>query len=476
MPPTHWLREPYLRWPVRATAVAVLAPGLVTLLAAFPVHIPSQVAALLYVPAVVGAAAFGGPIAGLGAALLSYLGLNYYFWAPLYSLAIDQTADLLAVVVFMVVALVIGLLVAWALAGRDRLRRRDRESRLLNDVVTRLLSGHPLEDVLEAFAGALVDMYGFQRAEVRTNVLGQEAVVLGGSREVPQRVEAFAVSMSIKKQELGTITVWPTRARRRIDRDEQDALRAYASQLALAFEGIRSTEEARKAKIEAEATRMRAILFSSVTHDFRTPLASIRASVTSLIDGDAGFTPESRRAHLDTINEEAGRLNRLVGNLLDLTRMRAGVLTPAKTGASIDEVIESVVARLRPLLVDRDVKLLVPDDLPEVPMDVMQIDQVLTNLIENAAKFSPPGSPLRISAGPRNGAVRVTVEDRGPGIPRFRRERLFEPFHRGDSELGAGTGLGLAIAKAIVEAHGGTIWLDDGPHGGLSVSFELLVG
>lgn len=473
---TSWLREPYIRWPVRATAVAVLAPAMVTATAALPVYVPSQVAALLYIPAVVGAAAVGGPIAGLGAAFLSYLGLNYYFWAPLYSLAIDHTADLLALVAFMVVALAIGLLLAAALAGRDRLARRERESRLVNDVVTRFLSGQSLKTVMDAFSAALIDMYRFHRVEVAAHALDSEVTAHAGAAEIPEQVEAYSVTMSIKQREVGTITVWPTARRGRVERDEQEALRGFASQLALAFEGIRSSEEARAARLEAEASRLRAVLFSSVTHDFRTPLSSITASVTSLLDERTGFSPESRRAHLSTIKNEAGRLNRLVANLLDLTRMRAGVLEPVKVGASIDEIIESVVSRLRPVLEERDVKLVLADELPEVPMDVVQIDQVLTNLIENAAKFSPPGTPLRISAGRENGAVRVTVEDRGPGIPRLQREHIFEPFQRGDSELGAGTGLGLAIAKAIVEAHGGRIWLDDAPHGGLSVTFELRVG
>lgn len=472
---TSWLREPYLRWPVRATAVAVLAPGLVTATAALPVYIPSQVAALLYIPAVVGAASVGGPIAGLGAAFLSYLGLNYYFWAPLYSLGIDHTADLLALVAFMVVALVIGLLLASAIAGRDRLARRERESRLVNDVVTRFLSGQSLKTVLDAFSRALVDMYGFHRVEVRAHAFDDEVVAQAGAIDVPDHVEAFTVSMLMKHREVGAITVWPTRARVRVDREEQDALRGFAQQFALAFEGIRSSEEARAARLEAETNRLRAVLFSSVTHDFRTPLASITASVTSLLDEATGFSKDLREAHLKTIKDEAGRLNRLVANLLDLSRMRAGVLEPVKVGASIDEIIESVVSRLRPVLEDRDVKLVLAEELPEVPMDVVQIDQVLTNLIENAAKFSPPGTPLRIYAGRDNGAVRVTVEDRGPGIPRLQRDHIFEPFRRGDSELGAGTGLGLAIAKAIVEAHGGRIWLDEAPHGGLSVSFELRV-
>lgn len=231
--------------------------------------------------------------------------------------------------------------------------------------------------------------------------------------------------------------------------------------------------EAREAREQAEINSARAALFSSVTHDLRTPLASITASVTSLLDDDAAFASEDRRELLDTIHHEAVRLNRVVGNLLDLSRMRAGALVPSRTLTGIDEVVDAVVTRLEPVLRSHTLVVRIEEGLPDLAIDVVQIDQVLTNLLENAARFSEAETPISVNADHHGEAVRIRVEDEGEGIPASDRDRVFEPFvHRAGSP---GSGLGLAISRAIVEAHGGTIWIDDGRSKGASVVFELPV-
>ncbi len=233
----------------------------------------------------------------------------------------------------------------------------------------------------------------------------------------------------------------------------------------------RREHEAREAREEAETNRSRAALFSSVTHDLRTPLASITAAVTSLLADEGNFTPDDRRELLDTIRHEAERLNRVVGNLLDLSRMRAGALVPKKTPASVDELIEGVLARLEPVLRNHRLRVDLPEDLPDVPIDVVQIDQALTNILENAARFTPEGRQIAVSARAPDAIVRVRVADEGRGVAAGERERMFEPFvHAEDSP---GTGLGLSIARAIVEAHGGSIRFEDHDGRGASVVFEL---
>jgi two-component system sensor histidine kinase KdpD len=162
----------------------------------------------------------------------------------------------------------------------------------------------------------------------------------------------------------------------------------------------------------------------------------------------------------------------LVGNLLDLSRLRAGALVPNKVQTALDEVIEGVVARLNRRLDGHEIEMNLRDDLPEVPLDIVQLDQALTNLIENAAKFGPSGSLITVGAVAAPDRVRVSVSDRGPGIPPADRTRVFEPFEVGDKSQG-GSGLGLAIARAVVVAHGGRIWIADAPAGGTSVVFEL---
>ncbi len=473
MSKTSWLREPYLRWPVRASAIAVIGPALVTLLAALPGTIPTEIAALLYIPAVVMAAAVGGPISGLGAALLSFQAMNYYFTDPLYTFGINNT-DLVALSVFMAVAIAIGMLVAATISGRVRVEKKEMEARVLNQLATRLLSGEAVEEVLRRFARSLVDMFRLARCEIVTDVTQGSIIAAQNGSEPGSQGQVFTAPLVAKGRQIGKLEVEVDATRSPLDRDERDVMRAFAGQMALALEGMRLSDEVRGARLDAEANRLRATLFSSVTHDLRTPLSSITASVTSLLDGE-DFSPSAKQEHLEMIRGEAERLNRLVANLLDMSRMRAGVLVPAKAPAAIEEVIESVLKRLRPQFGDRYVKLLFQDTLPEVPMDVVQIDQVITNLIENALKFSPPGSPLTISAHRWEGAVRVIVADSGPGIPKDEQDRLFEPFERGDGQHGPGTGLGLAIAKAIIVAHGGRIWVEDSPDAGLAVAFELLI-
>lgn len=231
--------------------------------------------------------------------------------------------------------------------------------------------------------------------------------------------------------------------------------------------------EAREAREEADTNRSRAALFSSVTHDLRTPLASITAAVTTLLADGATIDLQDSRELLLTIRHEAERLNRVVGNLLDLSRMRAGALVPARSVAAVDDVIEGVVGRLEPVLRNHRLGLTMPDDLPELPIDVVQIDQVVTNLLENAARFTPPGRRIDISVDAPDAVVRVRVQDEGRGVRPEDRDRVFEPFVRGDAS--SGTGLGLAIAKAVVEAHGGRIWIEPDDKTGTTVIFDLPV-
>ncbi|MGH3116437.1 MAG: sensor histidine kinase, partial [Gaiellales bacterium] len=278
------------------------------------------------------------------------------------------------------------------------------------------------------------------------------------------------VQLAARGREIGVIKVW-LGTRDRLNEDEARVIESTATQLALALEGMRLSLQVREAEIEAQASQLKAALFSGVTHDVKTPLAAIMAAVTSLIDGH-GFSEREHREHLDTIKQEAERLHRVVNNLLDVARLRAGALVPTKVPSPIDELLESVMNRLRPLLEGREVELRVGEDLPDVPMDVVQLDQVLTNLIENAIKFTPSHSPITLSAVGHTEGVRVTVSDRGPGIAPENRSRIFDPFERGAGTK-SGTGLGLAIANAVVVAHGGRMWVSEAPGGGAAFTFEL---
>lgn len=458
----------------RSVLTAIVFAGAATSLAAIPSGISTASAALVYVLAVTGASAMSGLQAGLVTSILSFVAMNFFFTEPFHTLNVAKPQDLVALAVFLVVSVIVGTLLSSAVAQRSRAERREREAHLLQRFGTRLLSGEPASEVLASFAHAITELFPVTRCEIVTELTPEPVVAArstGGGAEGPPEV----VPMVTMGREVGQILLFHGPPPVEVPLEERSVVRTFASQMGLALEGMRLGVEASQARLDAETNSLRAALFSSVTHDLRTPLASITASVTSLLDTDASFTAEDRRDLLETIRQEAERLNRLVGNLLDLSRIRAGALTPAVKPTPIDEVIEAVVARVQPMLAGHDVRLRLRDNLPDVPIDVVLIDQVLTNLLENAAKFSPAGTPITVSATRWQESVEVRVVDGGEGIPKEQRERVFEPFVRGEHEAAKGAGLGLSIGRAIVESHGGRIWIEGTPGGGSTVVFELPV-
>lgn len=422
--------------------------------------------ALVYVLVVVAAAGYAGPKAGLAASIVSFFTLNFFFTPPLHTFKVSDSQDLAALFVFLLVSVITGLLFSRAVRERERAERREQQTRLTVQFTNRLLKGDDLGGVVRGVAETLTKLLTLARCEITTVMT--DRVVVATSAEV---AEPFAVELTAKAKRIGTITVVPLSSRGALDTEERTLLESVGGQLSLALESTRLTDEVRTAQLDAETNRLRAALFSGVTHDLKTPLAAITASVTSLQEGTA-FNEEQRAEHLDTIRQEADHLNRVVTNLMDLARLRAGALVPKRVPAAIDELIEAVVARHQSFLHGRDVIIDLKGDLPEMLIDVVQIDQVLTNLLENAVKFSPPGTPIQITAGGGAELIRVTVSDKGPGIPLPDRERVFQAFERGEGEV-AGTGLGLAIARAAVVAHGGRMWAQDGPTGGAALTFEL---
>jgi two-component system, OmpR family, sensor histidine kinase KdpD len=460
----------YPHRPVRAALAAIAGPALVTTLGSLDGAVPRTAIATLFVGAVALSTAVGGTLAGIAASVVSFMALNFFFTPPLRTLAISHSEDLIVLVVFLVVSIVTGLLLSDALAQKSRAQRREIQTGLLNRFANRLLSGHELEVVLRDLAEGIVELFGLDRCELVTTMT--EPVTVTSSNAAGEG-ESHELELVSKGRVIGKLHIALPLSRGRLDQEELTVLRSLAGQVALALESVRLREEMKRVSLEAETNRLRAALFSGVTHDLKTPLSVITASATSLIDG-SGFSLRQQQEHLEAIRQEADHLNRVVTNLLDLSRLRAGALTPSKLPAPIDELIEAVIARLHSLLQGRDVSMDVSQTLPEVPMDVVQMDQVLTNLLENAVKFSPPGSPVRISAVGNSRVVRVTVTDRGPGIEEADRGRVFQPFERGDGQA-SGTGLGLAISNAIVVAHGGRMWARAGVGGGAALTFELPV-
>ncbi|HET8526558.1 MAG TPA: ATP-binding protein [Actinomycetota bacterium] len=471
----RWLLPPTGRSNLRALIVSVAAPAIALGLALL-VQPERELGALsLFLLAVVGASVVGGIWAGVGSSVLGFLALNYFFTEPLHTFHVRNRDDVVALVVFLVVALTVGSVVARAVQARDRASRREREARLLNYFATKALSGEPLDRVLDDLAAALVDALRLASCDIRARAAGRDFEV---HRTRPGAVEAGRTELPIAsgEHEFGTLTA-ATEGRDEQSPEDRRLLQAAASQIAADLERARLDAEIVAARLEAETSQARAALFSSVTHDLRTPLASIKTAVTSLLQVDVRFDQVQARELLQTVLEETDRLNRLVGNILGLAQVRSGSLMPMKELAALDEIVESVLHRLEPTLGSVRVRTFIRD-APDVPVDPVLIDQVVSNLLENAVGFSPPGGEVTVSVAPWRSAVQVRVADQGPGIPTADRERVFEPF----TQLGAarpdasgGSGLGLAISRAIVLAHGGRIWIEGAPGGGTAVVFELPV-
>ncbi len=471
-----WVR-PVGRPPAAALAAAVVAPIAATLVS-FPLAPPVSAAASVYLLSVVLAAWAGGVAAGIVAAVLSATALNFFFTPPAHTLRVERAQDVVALVVFLLVAVIVGSLVARALADRERATERERETRLLTSFAGKLLSGEPIDRMMSDFADALLDPFDLASCAIEAKA-GDVRVHASAARTLvdpPGQGYGASVPIGTRDRAFGVLTVARRPGAGPFSDAERRLLEACARQAALAIERTRLAAEAEDARLAAESNQLRAALFSSVSHDLRTPLASIKTAVTSLLDDDAAHDASQRRELLQTVLEETDRLNRVVRNIVDLAKARAGAIEPSKQPISVDEVVESVAHRLRPSSQGVDIRTSVRHDVPDIRADPVQLDQIVTNLLENAVRFSPPGETVDVVIAPWRSGVQVRVTDRGPGVPAAERERVFEPFYRRDDGHRTGSGLGLAIARAMVLAHGGRIWIEGTPAGGAAVVFELPSG
>ena len=250
----------------------------------------------------------------------------------------------------------------------------------------------------------------------------------------------------------------------------------FVDQATAVIERARLRRESLQIELLQRTDALRAALLSSVSHDLRTPLSSIKAAASSLLQEEVQWDDEARRSFALSIESEADRLNRLVANLLDMSRIESGALKPEKEWYPIDELIHDVLGRMQPVLEGRSIRTDLPDDLPPVKLDYLQIDQVLTNLIENALRYTPAGSPIEIGVQAIGDRMIISIADHGPGIPAADRERVFDKFYRVMETQTArtiGSGLGLAVSRGLVEAHGGRIWVENRKGGGAIFRFTL---
>jgi two-component system, OmpR family, sensor histidine kinase KdpD len=445
--------------------VAAAGPLLLTLIMANlrdALTLPSEL--LLFLLLVVVAAAVGG----LGPAVLAsgsgFLLGNWFFTPPLYTFTISEAENLLALVVFLVVAGVVSMLVTTAARRSAESTRARSEAAALARLGGSLLGeGDPLPALMTHLRTEFeVDAVAVLRRE------GDGWRVESSAGEpVPARPDAGALSVPLDDQMQLVV------AGERLDQDDLDVLQAFTGQLSLALESRQLRAEASVAEGLAEANELRTALLAAVSHDLRTPLASIKASVTSLLQRDVHWTPEATRELLETVNEEADRLNTLVGNLLDMSRLQTGSVQLVARDVGLDEVVPRALAGLHH---SERVVIDVPETLPRVHADAALLERAVANVVDNALAWSPPDQKVRVEAGAVGDRIDLRIVDRGPGVPPDQRTRIFQPFQRlGDRGNGTGVGLGLAVARGFVEAMSGELTVDDTPGGGLTMVLSLPV-
>jgi two-component system sensor histidine kinase KdpD len=272
---------------------------------------------------------------------------------------------------------------------------------------------------------------------------------------------------------VGVLAVRSSRPAELLAPEQLHLLETFANQMALALERARLAEEAQEAHVQTETERMRNAVLSSVSHDLRTPLATIMGASSALLSTTQNLSTESQQDLVRSISDEAGRLDRLLKNLLDMTRLEGGAMQLRKEWHALEELVGTALARVKSRMATHPVMTAFPDNLPLVLADGVLIEQVLINLLENAAKYSPPTSPIEVTASVKDGAILIEIADRGPGIPQGEERRIFDKFYQLHPEREGGVGLGLTICRGIIESHGGRIWVEARSGGGSIFRFTL---
>jgi two-component system sensor histidine kinase KdpD len=440
-------------------------PGLTGLATAFRDRMELSTVLLLFLSLVLVIAALGGRWVAAVAAVGGSLLVNWYFVDPIHTLTITQPQNLVALVVFVVVAVTFGTLVDNSARRTLQARRAGLEAEALARSAASLAAEpDPLPLMLEQIRTT----FGLSAVVLRSASADDpgDDVVAGDRQGAP-----LSLQIEIAGRQPGSEHLLELHGRA-LSTEDQRVLHAIADQLIVAVENQRLAREAAEAAALTETDAVRTAMLRAVSHDLRTPLASIKALVSGLRDTGVRWTPTQTADALETVEDETDRLNALVGNLLDASRLQIGALAVAMSQTSIADTVATCLHSLGPSAQAVQVDPL--DGLPLVMADSVLLERSLANVIVNALRYTPPGEHVRVQATAMPGAVHILVIDRGPGIPRSDRSRVLLPFQRlGDQQTSDGVGLGLSIAQGFINAMGATLTLDDTPGGGLTVTITL---
>ena len=534
----------YLLDSMLAVAGSLLVTGIIFFLHLYP-RIPNI--SIIYLLVILGLASSRGSYAAILSSVIAFLAFDFFIVPPIYTFVINDPAQWIALFVFLVDAILTSQLAVALRVRAQQAISRERETRVLYDLMRLANRETQPEKQLSSLARAIVDVFsgwgvqdcailqpdangafqvqasGYesvgsaslsydeqtmaarvfahgkamglyedasfpalghfaQRVLLRTAQMG--SVTRGSLRLIPLKVGqqvvavlrlhlltgAHALHREVRLEEGGTFPNAPT-----------TFFWTFLDQVAFLIERGRLQHENLRIEILQRTDSLRTALLSSVSHDLRTPLTSIKAAASSLLQEDVLWDRQAMHSFAAVIERQADRLNRLVGNLLDMSRIEEGALKPEKEWYSLNALVQDVLDRLQPLLEERPVIMHLPADLPPLEIDYLQIDQVLTNLVENVVRYTPAATPVEISTLHVDEYIQLSVADRGAGIPVADLERIFNKFYRvlddkGTSNYANGTGLGLAVCRGLVEAHGGRIWAEQRPGGGAIFFVTLPVG
>jgi two-component system, OmpR family, sensor histidine kinase KdpD len=466
------LGHPTLRYLLALLTVGVLSYVLVPLR---PYIDTAAVALLFLLPVGLVTARLGqGP--GIAAAIFAFLAFNFLFVPPYYTLRVLHADNVVALVVFLIVAVVTNQLVGRTRRSLEIATQREREATRLYELSAALTGLTDPQAIAQIVAGQVqvTCQPTSLELQLRVDPAGRVMrVALPAGGESPTTRPTASIPVQGTQGLLGEITLWmPEGARLTASHDR--LLGAIAAQVALALDRARLAQAESRARVLEQSDALKSALLSSVSHELRTPLATIKASVTSLSGGEVDWDTDARRDLLEAIEEEADHLNHLVGNLLDSSRLEAGSLSPQRSWNVLAEIVRAVLVRMRTTLRNHRLEVDVSDDLPLVPVDFIQIEQVFANLLSNSAKYSPAGTTIWIRAqATGHQELLVLVENQGPPVGDEDLGRIFDKFYRVTAaDRVSGTGLGLSICKGIVEAHGGRIWAEN-TASGLTFQFTL---
>jgi two-component system sensor histidine kinase KdpD len=486
-------------WP--AYGYSVLLVALVTLfgLPLRPYIEPTNLV-MFYLLAVIIAALRLGRYPAILASILSVLAFDVIFVLPYYTIAVEEVEYLLTFVGLLIVGLVISALTAQAREQEQAAQRREAQTAALYQLSRRLSSASDLQQVAEAAVSQIHHTFGNEAALflVTDNQVFPQAVTPGFHMEEDGYAVAdwafqhgraagrytdtlvgmngYYLPLKASGKAIGVLATYFPEATTSLTGEQRRLLESFASQTTLALERAQLVEKARQARLLEETERLQTALLNSISHDLRTPLATITGALSSLRDDNTLLEEEAKSDLVNTALDEARRLNRLVGNLLDMTRLESGAMKVELQPADIQDLVGAALAQMPNRLQNRMVDISIPDKLPLVKMDFVLMVQVLVNLIDNALKYSPVGRPIAIRAYEESDEVTLEVADFGQGIPEDELDHIFDKFHRVQQRNGVGgTGLGLSISKGIVEAHNGRIWATNRPEGGACFRVALKI-